>query len=384
MDAFSCKTPSRAPARFLASSNWRVKGPPRKPSPSPTGRSKAASQQLPSPTRRPKDNSQPYHPSTERTQPHPKSPDYLVRPQDPSYLSSTRLYVGNLLYRVQAHTLTHFFSSAGFVNINISISIDPFTGRNPSFCFVDFESEEEAERALTELNGKEIEGRPVKIGKGVPKRRRDGDENQPPPIFDRWARTSHAPSHWFGQASLGKRLYVGGLPRIDNFTALEAEITKLFSGFKLEAISRLISPDPMRRNLPGNHYFVFVDMESSEEADRAVERLLGAPTWWGGKLKVHKARPGSDSRRVVREQSLLDLEEEGKEEGEKSWQGGEGKWNRKRSLGGVGPRIEGGGSWKGNWRRETEEIQNGALGGEVKNDIISGQKDQNGVPGGGD
>lgn len=54
------------------------------------------------------------------------------------------------------------------------MSIDPFTGRNPSFCFVDFESQEEAERALAELDGREIGGRPVKIGKGVPKRGRGG------------------------------------------------------------------------------------------------------------------------------------------------------------------------------------------------------------------
>ncbi|KAF8455985.1 hypothetical protein BGX38DRAFT_119857 [Terfezia claveryi] len=321
------KAASRAPARSLTSENWRVKD---GPSASPARHSHVPPQLPLSPTWRLKDDPQRYNPSTQRAQPHRKAPDHLNRPHDPSYPSSTRLYVGNLLYSVQPHTLTHFFSSAGYVNIDISMAIDPFTGRNPSFCFVDFENEEEAGRALAEMNGREIGGRPVKIGKGVPerpKRRRDGDgdgggvgdaesaggkqyrvrnwnggtqgkdgvlwrEDESTPIFDRWTRTSDAPSHWFGQASLGKRLYVGGLPRIDNFTALEAEITKLFSGFKLEAISRLISPDPKRKSTPGNHYFVFVDMESTKEADRAVERLLGAPTWWGGKLKVHRARAG--------------------------------------------------------------------------------------------
>ena len=40
---------------------------------------------------------------------------------------------------------------------------------------MDFESAEEAERALVELDGKEIGGRPVKIGRGVPKRGKGGD-----------------------------------------------------------------------------------------------------------------------------------------------------------------------------------------------------------------
>jgi len=199
-------------------------------------------------------------------------------------------------------------------------------------------------------------------------------DDQPAPIFDRWGRTSEAPDHWFGQASIRKRLYVGGLPRIDNFTALEAEITNLFSGFKLEAISRLISPDPKRRSIPGNHYFVFVDMESSEEADRAVDKLLGTPTWWGGKLKVHRARPGSDSKRVLREQSSVGG---GGERGEERWQDGEGKWDEERSWKGGESRVQGEKTWKGNWRGETEETQNGTMNGEAENGMILGRETKN-------
>lgn len=47
------------------------------------------------------------------------------------------------------------------------MSIDPATGRNPSYCFVDFDSADEAGRAMGELNGVELLGRGVRINLGV-------------------------------------------------------------------------------------------------------------------------------------------------------------------------------------------------------------------------
>lgn len=47
------------------------------------------------------------------------------------------------------------------------MSVDPATGRNPSYCFVDFESAEEASRAMSEMNGVELLGRGVRINLGV-------------------------------------------------------------------------------------------------------------------------------------------------------------------------------------------------------------------------
>jgi len=58
----------------------------------------------------------------------------------------------------------------GFENVSVRLALDPFHARNPGFCFVDFESEEEANRAIAALNGREILGRPVRLGKAVPAR----------------------------------------------------------------------------------------------------------------------------------------------------------------------------------------------------------------------
>lgn len=51
----------------------------------------------------------------------------------------------------------------------VHISIDAVTGRNPGYCFIDFKAREDADRALEELHGVIIQGRPVKVGPCQPK-----------------------------------------------------------------------------------------------------------------------------------------------------------------------------------------------------------------------
>ena len=77
------------------------------------------------------------------------------------------------------------------------MSIDPFTGRNPSYCFVELATKDEATEAMTELQGQLVLGRPMRIGEGVIRspRKRSWDARRL--IFDRWVR-SDAPDHWKG------------------------------------------------------------------------------------------------------------------------------------------------------------------------------------------
>ncbi len=96
------------------------------------------------------------------------------RPVAPPIQESGRLYVGNLLYTVQRSDIMDFFTSHNFQVAQLDMSIDPMTGRNPSYCFVDLESAQEAQRARDELDGLEIFGRPVKIKPGVPKKAQTG------------------------------------------------------------------------------------------------------------------------------------------------------------------------------------------------------------------
>ena len=126
---------------------------------------------------------------------------------------------------------------------HINMSIDPYTGRNPSYCFVELATKEQAEQAMRELNGKEFLGRPVKVGPGVArsrnKRPREGLDKRArntqecsKPVFDRWTRTD-APDHWKGYTEQGRRLFVGGLPRMPDHHTVNADIRELFTGYSV-------------------------------------------------------------------------------------------------------------------------------------------------------
>jgi RNA recognition motif-containing protein len=127
----------------------------------------------------------------------------------------------------------------------IDIAIDPFTGRNPSYCFVDLESKEVAEKAMNELDGRDMLGRPVKIKPGVVKssseRAQQRTEGSPraektsasPLNFDRWRRPDAPPTFAKINSDSSCRLYVGGLPRLTDQEAIVSNITNFFKDYKL-------------------------------------------------------------------------------------------------------------------------------------------------------
>jgi len=55
-------------------------------------------------------------------------------------------------------------------SVNIDISIDRFTLRNPSYCFIDFATSEGARTATETLSGVDFQGRPLKVRPCVEKR----------------------------------------------------------------------------------------------------------------------------------------------------------------------------------------------------------------------
>lgn len=87
-----------------------------------------------------------------------------------------RFYVGNLDYVVQREDILQFFNEHGFTisSTDVHLSIDPMTGRNPSYGFIDTASEEEAERAVRDINGIVLHGRPLKINWKTPRRIYEG------------------------------------------------------------------------------------------------------------------------------------------------------------------------------------------------------------------
>ena len=80
-----------------------------------------------------------------------------------------KLYVGNLDYDVTDSVLEELFSQVGSVESAQVIS-DKRSGRSRGFGFVEMSSEEEAQQAIDQFDGKEHEGRTLKVSEARPKR----------------------------------------------------------------------------------------------------------------------------------------------------------------------------------------------------------------------
>jgi RNA recognition motif-containing protein len=74
----------------------------------------------------------------------------------------TKLYVGNLSYNVGDSALEQLFAPHGTVR-SAQVVLDRDTGRSRGFGFVEMSSDDEAQAAMTALNGKEVDGRAITV-----------------------------------------------------------------------------------------------------------------------------------------------------------------------------------------------------------------------------
>jgi RNA recognition motif-containing protein len=86
---------------------------------------------------------------------------------------STKLYVGNLSFQTTSGDLEQLFVSAGNVE-SVNVITDRDTGRSRGFAFVEMASQAEAEEAISQLNGKEIDGRSLTVNIARPREDRGG------------------------------------------------------------------------------------------------------------------------------------------------------------------------------------------------------------------
>ncbi len=84
-----------------------------------------------------------------------------------------KLYVGNLSYSVTEASLNDLFAQNGAVE-SVRLITDRDSGRSKGFGFVEMASDEEAERAINSLNGKEFEGRALTVNEARPQAPRSG------------------------------------------------------------------------------------------------------------------------------------------------------------------------------------------------------------------
>lgn len=82
-----------------------------------------------------------------------------------------KLYVGNLPFSADDSSIKELFSKSGTVT-SASVIHDKETGRSKGFGFIEMSSEQEAATAIENLNGKELEGRALKVNLAKPKEER--------------------------------------------------------------------------------------------------------------------------------------------------------------------------------------------------------------------
>ena len=86
-------------------------------------------------------------------------------------MDQNKLYVGNLSNDVNNESLTDMFKEFGEVTEAVVI-VDRETNRSKGFGFVTFTKEEDAAKAIKELDGKEIDGKNIKVNVAKPRENR--------------------------------------------------------------------------------------------------------------------------------------------------------------------------------------------------------------------
>src|SRR5262245_19693664 len=84
-----------------------------------------------------------------------------------------KLYVGNLSFQTSNDDLQQLFATVGTVE-SVNVVEDRETGRSRGFGFVEMASQAEGEAAIAELNGKEHNGRELKVNEARPREDRGG------------------------------------------------------------------------------------------------------------------------------------------------------------------------------------------------------------------
>jgi len=76
-----------------------------------------------------------------------------------------KLYIGNLEFGVTEDDLKRIITEKGLTPKEVKIITDKFSGKSKGFGFAEFETEEEAGKAIDALNGQDLNGRALRVSK---------------------------------------------------------------------------------------------------------------------------------------------------------------------------------------------------------------------------
>lgn len=92
-----------------------------------------------------------------------------------------KLYIGNLPYSVNDQSLRTLFEQAGTVT-DATVIVDRETNRSRGFGFVEMDTDEDATKAISQLNGHTIDNRQIQVSEARP---REDRQDRPPRREDR-------------------------------------------------------------------------------------------------------------------------------------------------------------------------------------------------------
>ena len=98
---------------------------------------------------------------------------FFSTPKGKGISMSTKLYVGNLSFQTTSQDLQELFGQAGTVQ-SANVIEDRDTGRSKGFAFIEMSTQEEANSAIEQFNGKEVGGRALKVNEAKPRENRSG------------------------------------------------------------------------------------------------------------------------------------------------------------------------------------------------------------------
>lgn len=82
-------------------------------------------------------------------------------------MNNKRLFIGNLPWSVTEEQLQDMFAAIGNL-VSCKLIMDKYSGKSKGFAFVEYDDEKDAEKAIKELNEKEVDGRKIIVNVAKP------------------------------------------------------------------------------------------------------------------------------------------------------------------------------------------------------------------------
>lgn len=89
-----------------------------------------------------------------------------------------KLFIGGLAFSTSTERLRETFAQAGQVE-SAAVVTDRDTGQSRGFGFVEMSTADEADRAIATFNGKDLDGRQIRVERATASGKRDGRSGSP-------------------------------------------------------------------------------------------------------------------------------------------------------------------------------------------------------------